>query len=488
MSRPPCRPLRISSLANASVTLALQLRKFLLEGDSEDDVGPKDLLACLRHAASGGLRASVLGFLGRSGISLGFMLLGLRKVPETYRLDAVRHALFGESSVRTAAMLGSFVAIYRLVMNLAQSSSVKPSSKAGINEIDEEPPDINAYEQWIIPAAAGGLAAAIGISFEKRTSRPGIAQEALARGLQGWYNVTSTKYGFNIPYGDILAYSLCMGQLMYVFLMRPEAIPNGLRKWFFESCGVPAEGVYINHDLVWNRTYDPKHMETIMRRKDITPENFTELAEHLASHDLPQSPAVPCAVMHPAMTSCLAYPPMFLWDRFKWMLPVYAAVHSATLLLMRPTLLVKYPVRTMLSATFAIGRTSIMQALNPTVYQALLCSKSNLYNALTVLRSSSGNSSLAVRLAKALPSSVVDALVSDKSFFVMGMVMGTPLIMEERRRRAMFLLYVLPRALESVWVLLRSAGRVPNTGRFGPTLAASVGMAMVMALDEFIAL
>ena len=103
--------------------------------------------------------------------------------------------------------------------------------------------------------------------------------------------------------------------------------------------------------------------------QDITPENYIELADHLASHGLPQSPAVPCAAMHPSMTSCLAYPPFFLWDRFKWMLPVYAMVHSATLLLMRPSLLVEYPVKTIFVTALAISRTSLMQALNPTVYQ-----------------------------------------------------------------------------------------------------------------------
>ena len=111
---------------------------------------------------------------------------------------------------------------------------------------------------------------------------------------------------------------------------------------------------------------------------------------------------------------------------------------------------------------------------------ALLCSKSNLYNALTALRSASSGSSLASRFAKAVPSSVVDALVSDKSFFVMGMVMGTPMIMEEKRRRAMFLLYVLPRALESVWVLLRSAGWAPNTGRYGSTLVSFLSIVTVV--------
>ena len=41
---------------SASGTLVSQLRKFLVEAEDEEYVDPKDLLACLRYAAHGGLR------------------------------------------------------------------------------------------------------------------------------------------------------------------------------------------------------------------------------------------------------------------------------------------------------------------------------------------------------------------------------------------------------------------------------------------------
>ena len=41
-------------------------------------------------------------------------------------------------------------------------------------------------------------------------------------------------------------------------------------------------------------------------------------------------------------------------------------------------------------------------------------------------------------------------------------------------------MYVLPKGLESIWVMARGKGWVFKTGRWGEVLLTSLGMAMVM--------
>ena len=46
-------------------------------------------------------------------------------------------------------------------------------------------------------------------------------------------------------------------------------------------------------------------------------------------------------------------------------------------------------------------------------------------------------------------------------------------------------MYVLPKGLESIWVMARGKGLVFRTGKWGDVILAALGMAMVM-VNEFI--
>ena len=74
----------------------------------------------------------------------------------------------------------------------------------------------------------------------------------------------------------------------------------------------------------------------------------------------------------------------------------------------------------------------------------------------------------------------LDALAGKLSFWVGGVLVGLALLIEDTRRRGELAMYVLPKALESAWVILRGRGAVPQTGRYGDALLTAVGMGMVM--------
>lgn len=85
-----------------------------------------------------------------------------------------------------------------------------------------------------------------------------------------------------------------------------------------------------------------------------------------------------------------------------------------------------------------------------------------------------GARSLLAALAKCLPPWVLQLLIGKFSFFVGGLLSGLSLFVEEKRRREELAMYVLPKGLESAWVMARGKGWVFGMGRYGDALV-SVG-------------
>jgi len=73
---------------------------------------------------------------------------------------------------------------------------------------------------------------------------------ATHRGLQGTYNALSERHGFTVPYGSVLVFSLCCGQIMYAWMMRPDTIPPSYAAWITQASKVGKGAVRVNKQLV----------------------------------------------------------------------------------------------------------------------------------------------------------------------------------------------------------------------------------------------
>ena len=103
---------------------------------------------------------------------------------------------------------------------------------------------------------------------------------------------------------------------------------------------------------------------------------------------------------------------------------------------------------------------------------AYFCGKHNLYHKLMALRNTSSGRSLLAMLAKRLPPVWIELLISKYSFFLGGLLSGLSLFVEEKRRREELAMYVLPKGLESAWVMARGKGWVFGMGRYGDALVS----------------
>lgn len=525
------------ALANYEERLR-EARKIVWRDRGEKPVELTDLWECAEHAGRGGMRAGALAFAIRSGVSLILLLARIKKVPKSYRLALIRQALFGPDSWRFAAMLGTFVSTYKFVLNSlpillpepkspraiprhhrsrssfrAEHSATLNASADPFDEDEEDIDDIEAQERarnrsrharlsmsaqahqvWVrkktrrwYSVFAGALAGALSIMCEKKERRTGIAQQMFVRGLQGSYNAFSERHGIRIPHGDVIVFALCCGQIVYAVLMRPETLPRSYSNWLLAAAKAPIESVRMNRDLVRNHVFNLDDLDAILKRTDLKPKNRTVLLERRAQA-LASPPSFgpffgPCEAVHPWFDSCKPIPAERFLFVFRWSMPIYGALHFIPMLLFKRKVVWREPLRMLARAGVGTLRSATFFGLCVAVYQSYFCAKHSLYSALVRARASGDGSALARTLAR-LPQGAADVLIGKLSFWLGGVLMGFALLVENKHRRGELAMYVLPKALESAWVILRGRGAVPQTGRYGDALLTAVGMGMVMSIYQ----
>ena len=173
---------------------------------------------------------------------------------------------------------------------------------------------------------------------------------------------------------------------------------------------------------------------------------------------------------------------------FKWMLPIYSVLHFAPAILFKWKASIRDPGKVLVRSGLGSLRSSAFLGVFVVIYQGkltsmlidhslidmyapgLFCYKHKLHKILTELKASPSASSNP--LSK-IPQHIIDFLVSNTSFWLAGFAAGLSLFVEEKRRRGELAMYVLPKALESLWVTARGKGLVFRTGKWGEPLVSA---------------
>ncbi|KAG2013120.1 integral membrane protein [Coprinopsis cinerea AmutBmut pab1-1] len=484
------------------------------------------LQKCVEHAAKGGLRSASLAFSIRALVNLVLALIRIGRVPRDYRPTVIRHALFGEDTWRFAAMLGTFTSLYKFLINAlpilipAMNPSEKPPSIEipipSFSDPSEEKKaklSLSARAQLLMvrkrvrrwhAALAGTIAGGLAIMWEKQSRRGVISQQMFVRGLQGSYNAFAAARNLKIPHGDVIVFCLACGQIVYAFLLRPETLPRSYSNWMSQASKVPMEGVRINREMVRDHTFNFADVDKLLKSRDVTPSNMTALkafkerfltlpsfppdvSPYLTLPSLgpadPSDPSSwyfpyygPCSAVHPAVSHCSSVPLDRFFAVFKWMLPIYGALHFVPAVLFKWEGFMRDPGKVLVRAGVGSMRSSAFLGVFIVIYQSLFCYKNKLHRALSILRNSPNGS-----IFKYLPQEFIDFFVSKPSFWFPGFFAGLALLVEAKRRRGELAMYVLPKGLESAWVMARGKGWVFRTGKWGDVILTSIGMGMVMS-------
>ncbi|KAJ7640705.1 hypothetical protein DFH06DRAFT_1477655 [Mycena polygramma] len=491
-------------------------RKIVWRDRGQPVVELPTLKDCLEHAGTGGFRSATLAFNIRASFNLVLALLRIHKIPRGDRLALIRNAIFGTDALRFAAMFGTFAAVYKFLINALPIliPAIKPRPRTLESPFDDEDDEeemdlprtvsypafgpatplhrrraarlsLSAAAHMVLvrkrtrrwhSALAGAIAGGLAILWEKRTRRGVIAQQMFVRGLQGTYNAYSEKYGVSVPYGSVMVFALACGQIMYAFTMRPDTLPYSYISWIQSASQMPAATVKINYHAVREHALDLPSLDAILARPDTTPANagFLRALRESVLAGGPVPHYGPCEAIHPWMTSCWSVPLDRFANVFKWMLPIYSALHFVPQILFRWKHFRADPAQVLVRSTIGSVRSSAFLGAFVVIYQASNCFKIQLLERIMA----------SPLLRRLLPQPLVGLLISKGSFFVSGFLAGLALLIEEHRRRAELAMYVLPKGLESAWVAARGRGLVFRTGNWGESALTAVAMGMVMSIYQ----
>ncbi|KAJ7243947.1 hypothetical protein C8J57DRAFT_57448 [Mycena rebaudengoi] len=493
-------------------------RKIVWRDRGQPVVNLMTLKDCLVHAGMGGLRSATLAFNIRASFNIILALIRIRKVPRDHRLALIRDAVFGTDTLRFAAMLGTFASVYKFLINalpiLIPAMKPRPQYLSSAFEDDEEEEielprrvsypesgaatpslhrrrsarlSLSAHAQMVLirkrtrkwhAALAGAISGGLAILWEKRSRRGVIAQQMFVRGLQGTYNFTSEKWGFSVPYGSVIVFALSCGQIMYAFCLSPETMPASYISWIQDASMAPKDGVRTNYTIIRNHSVELPVLDRLIASPDTTSSNVALLLDLRGRAlnrpaDLP--PYAPCAAIHPWLTSCWSVPIDRFVEVFKFMIPIYSALHFIPAILFRWRMFREDPARVLMRSGMGSIRSGSFLGMFVVIFQSMMCIKHQTYE----------RTMASPLLRKLIPQPLIDfILISRASWWLPGLFAGFSLLIEDQRRRAELAMYVLPKGLESAWVAARGRGLVFRTGNWGEGVLTGLGMGMVMSIYQ----
>ncbi|TNY20044.1 hypothetical protein DMC30DRAFT_272138, partial [Rhodotorula diobovata] len=410
---------------------------------------PKDDDEVLAHALRGGIRSLILGSSLRAAINFVIVVLRLtRKRGLSSKL--ILHALFGTDVIRFGGMLGLFTFLYKWTLHTLRLYNPGPLGPAH-------------FEPW--HAAVAGFVSGVSVVAEKPSRRVTIGQQLFVRGLQGRYNDLKARGRVRVRHVSVLVFGLSCAQIMYAWLMAPEALPAGYRRWITQASRVSEPCLPVNLSASRSGTFDP----SVARRaltwgRGATPLNAARIEAYAQRAELEGDfgpPFAPCEVVHPWMESCV-WNGVDRWHHvFRWIAPVYAALHFLPPLLLRYKAWMKSPSTALLKSLLGTLRSCSFLASFVALFQSLVCLQRTIY------------------LSPSTPPWLARLVAHKAWYWFAGLSTGLPLFIEEKKRRRELAMYVLPRGLESVWSVLRAKSYVPFVPG-GEVLLTSVGLAMVM--------
>lgn len=347
---------------------------------------------------------------------------------------------------------------------------------------------------WV-PALAGGAASAFVLALDPET-RHSVALYMAVRALQALYNAFKSRgwwhvWGSSWPHGDTLLFSVASAQVMYAYVMRPDTLPRSYNN-FIVSTGPIERGVLTAvRDQVrgvpldvpalsnlchrantswasdWTGRGGPSFAAQLLAmlrsrvqgaskaagRKGATAAAVVGAAQPVLASALP--PRIPCSVLHPQQPLCTVQAVATWVDAFTRVFPTYLTLTTVPAVVLRLRNFLRRPLGTLRTAMVSTVRSSSFLASFVAIYMASICAHRRLFPG--------GDSKY--------------------TYYVAGLLASLSLLIEEKSRRSELALYVLPRAMDSLFQTMRDRRWVGSLWQ-GETVLFSSAMAVLMFFHQ----
>lgn len=145
---------------------------------------------------------------------------------------------------------------------------------------------------------------------------------------------------------------------MYAWLVSPESLPGGYRRWITNASRVPAPVLPINLALHRKTQVPFDDVVRLANTRKITPRNKAALDRFLA--EAQRTPYIapqhaPCFMVHPFNDSCTNTQVVRFKDVFTWIFPVYTGLNVIPPLVLRRKMFMNASVESA-TALMVVGR------------------------------------------------------------------------------------------------------------------------------------
>ncbi|KAK7268671.1 hypothetical protein RIF29_21377 [Crotalaria pallida] len=376
------------------------------------DHGPDE--SCVAHAIGNLCQTFLLSYGVRVGIGILLRAFKLaRKQSYSSLLDlkqlvSEKDLIVREEACRIGLLFGGFTGSYHALRCL-------------LRKLRKKETPMNAI-------LAGSVAGFSILALNDKNRRRTLALYLLARLAQCAYNSAKSKNQFHLwgshwRHGDSLLFALACAQVMYSFVMRPESLPKAYQD-FIQKTGPVAEPVYkAVRDSCRGYKVDVASLHAYLTR--------IGKADYVKLEEFPS--IIPCSIIHPGTNSCLAHQGKATSATFKKTFPLYFSLTFVPFVVLHLQKFTDAPVRTFWFATKgAIRSTSFLSAFVG-IFQAVICS----------------HRKVASRDHKLV-------------YWIAGGVAALSVLLEKKTRRGELALYVLPRAVDSLWYILVNRHLLPD--------------------------
>ena len=137
---------------------------------------------------------------------------------------------------------------------------------------------------------------------------------------------------------------------------------------------VPTEAVRMNRTLVRDGVFDFADMQALISRRKTTPQNRAAMLERLqtalTSGDFGEHFG-PCEGVHPWINYCRNVPLDRFIAVFRWMFPIYGALHLVPAMLFKRKVFWQDPWKVILRAAWGTTRSSTFLGVFVVIYQSM---------------------------------------------------------------------------------------------------------------------
>ncbi|KAJ8772402.1 hypothetical protein K2173_027579 [Erythroxylum novogranatense] len=370
--------------------------------------------SCVAHAIGNLCQSFLLSYGVRVGIGILLRAFKLAKgqsyasLLDLKQLVSEKDLIVREEACRVGLLFGGFTGSYHALRCLLRKWRRK-----------ETP--FNAF-------LAGSVAGLSVLALDDPNRRRTLALYLLARVAQCAYNSAKSKNKFHLwgshwRHGDALLFALACSQVMYSFVMRPESLPKAYQE-FIQKTGPVERPVY----------------KAVRENCRGVPVDIASLSAFLASRGksnamkLEEFPSIiPCSVIHPDTTSCLAQNANAASATFRKTFPLYFSLTFVPYVVLHLQKFMDAPARTCwLAVRDAVRSTTFLSAFVG-IFQGVICLHRKV-------------------------ASKDHKLV----YWIAGGMAALSVLLEKKSRRAELALYVLPRAGDSLWYILVNRHLLPN--------------------------